>query len=737
MYNIKILDVLKLLSFLISITCPAQDVKNIMIRVVYVTPDWLPYSTEDAFLRAAPLKETPSLKYYDVAIWEENKSIQLYSIPNNYFDNRLNIGDSAVEAYRESFAIAKFDGLPEGFGSIERSEFLKNAMDSFISIIVKLHPNASHHLEFNGHGAPGGQLFSGFLLPQHVKEFLAFWNQELGHKLGVIDMGGPCNIGDFTTMEAVCKYADYYIASDLTNGNYQMDNWTIEKYEETEPDFQYHRLFSDYPTLFEALKERINLKRRSYEYSREYMIIHEVQQANYLYSCQNFIAFSNTFKAYMLKNNMDFYNSTYTGDPNYSMYGDLYSFLLNQNNDSLLALFDKIILYQANNRDFFEWKGSFNGIISPFRYGKLTLNMVPPYAELQTYVMAEANKPISIEVNAYDIEQNELAYTWQQLSGPPVSLENNNSERVTLTVPKFYANNILKLEVLVGDGEYSVSDTISVLCLVANAGPDQTVSESLIVELDGSGSYNPQGNPITYKWSAPDGIALSSTNEVQTTFTAPEVSANQNLTFSLVVNDGMVDSPVDEVVITVQHVNKAPIAYAGTDQSINEGETVNLNGSTSTDPDGDPLTYKWYAPVGITLSSTTTPKPNFTTPEVQKDSILKFSLVVNDGSVDSNPSTVNISILNLIKVGNKEISKAVFNVYPNPSTGIITIEINQNSRKKSEICVSKLIGAEVFRMDLSHTNNYQVDLSNQVSGIYLLKITIDNQQYINKIIIQK
>jgi len=75
--------------------------------------------------------------------------------------------------------------------------------------------------------------------------------------------------------------------------------------------------------------------------------------------------------------------------------------------------------------------------------------------------------------------------------------------------------------------------------------------------------------------------------------------------------------------------------------------------------------------------------------------------------------------------------------FPNPTTGIINIEFSQNSEKKTEVSVLNLIGAEVFRKELSNTVNYQVDLSNQVNGIYFLKVLVDNQQYLNKIVLRK
>ncbi len=130
-------------------------------------------------------------------------------------------------------------------------------------------------------------------------------------------------------------------------------------------------------------------------------------------------------------------------------------------------------------------------------------------------------------------------------------------------------------------------------------------------------------------------------------------------------------------------------------------------------------------------------KPTFIAPEVKKDSIISFSLIVNDGKVNSSPATVKITVLNVIKVGNSETSAPAFKVYPNPTTGMLTLEFTQNLGKKTDVSVSNLVGAEVFRKELDNATNYQIDLTNQVSGIYLLKIMVDNRQYISKIVVSK
>lgn len=89
--------------------------------------------------------------------------------------------------------------------------------------------------------------------------------------------------------------------------------------------------------------------------------------------------------------------------------------------------------------------------------------------------------------------------------------------------------------------------------------------------------------------------------------------------------------------------NHAPVANAGMDQNdVVLGKTVILDGSASSDPDGDTLVYTWSmitrpAESGATLSNTTAKKPTFTVDEVGSYTI---QLIVDDGRVYSLPDSV-------------------------------------------------------------------------------------------------
>jgi len=89
---------------------------------------------------------------------------------------------------------------------------------------------------------------------------------------------------------------------------------------------------------------------------------------------------------------------------------------------------------------------------------------------------------------------------------------------------------------------------------VANAGPDQIKRAFNQVILDGSMSSDPDYNPLQFHWTAPAGIVLSSDTVFNPTFTAPNSQDTTSYVFSLMVNDGIHNSQIDTVVITVTPV---------------------------------------------------------------------------------------------------------------------------------------------------------------------------------------
>lgn len=97
---------------------------------------------------------------------------------------------------------------------------------------------------------------------------------------------------------------------------------------------------------------------------------------------------------------------------------------------------------------------------------------------------------------------------------------------------------------------------------VTNAGASQTVSALSVVTLDGSGSFDANGDPLTYQWTLstkPSGSAakLSAATSAKPTFTADAVG---NYVATLVVNDGKLSSQAATITVAAKPSVESNIA---------------------------------------------------------------------------------------------------------------------------------------------------------------------------------
>ena len=226
-----------------------------------------------------------------------------------------------------------------------------------------------------------------------------------------------------------------------------------------------------------------------------------------------------------------------------------------------------------------------------------------------------------------------IGYKWTQTSGPTVSLSNNGvGVQPTFTAPASAATLVFSLRTL-GSGIAPTTDTVTITVSerpTANAGSDQEVASGSIVTLNGSGSSDPESDSLTYSWTRTAGptVQLSNNGDVQPTFTAP--TGPTTITLRLEVNDGTSTS-TDSVTITILAPPLPPIADAGPDKTGYINDTITLDGTASTDPNGDALTYSWSpnseTPT-ITIDDHTSARTTFTAPS--EPATLEFTLTVRD-----------------------------------------------------------------------------------------------------------
>jgi len=186
---------------------------------------------------------------------------------------------------------------------------------------------------------------------------------------------------------------------------------------------------------------------------------------------------------------------------------------------------------------------------------------------------------------------------------------------------------------------------------VANAGPDQTADQDQLITLNGSNSTDPDDGIATYHWAQTGGflVTLSDANGQQPTFTAPDVGTEDaSLIFELTVVDYGGLENTDSCVVNISRLNEPPDAHAGTDQTVDEGSVVALDGTSSLDIDDGIAAYSWVQISGpaVNLSDPASSQPTFTAPNVEPEGAsLTFDLTVTDlgGLQDTDSSIVNIS----------------------------------------------------------------------------------------------
>ena len=248
-----------------------------------------------------------------------------------------------------------------------------------------------------------------------------------------------------------------------------------------------------------------------------------------------------------------------------------------------------------------------------------------------------------------------LTYAWKFKSMPAGSSAQFSDP--TAMSPRFEADLLNAgdwvLELVVTDSTGAKSDPASVTIStsnsapVAEAGPDQAVTViGSTVTLNGSGSYDPDGDTLTYTWKftsypGDNPPTLAAAETVTPSFVAG-VHADYEL--ELKVSDPWGASATDKV--TISFANVKPVANAGSGQSVVIGDMVTLNGSGSTDANLDPLTYKWNlaaVPADSSLGDWTAATMTAAfKPDVPGDYVAQ--LVVNDGFVDSVGSTAQIHV---------------------------------------------------------------------------------------------
>lgn len=301
--------------------------------------------------------------------------------------------------------------------------------------------------------------------------------------------------------------------------------------------------------------------------------------------------------------------------------------------------------------------------------------------------------------------------------------------------------------VLVGCGEKDTTESAAPVnnAPVADAGADVSQASDLQACLNGSASYDPDGDTVTYIWAfdhLPEGSTLGDmaqpfSDNRSTTATNPcfYPDAVGTYVISLTVTDGDLDSPTDYVIVTAESPEAIPVANAGTDLIVSVGELVTLDGSNSYDLQGRDLTYNWSMVEvpelsGLTdadLSDTTAVDPSFT---ADAPGVFVLNLQVDNGLASSLADAVVVTAIGedgapVANAGEDIVSEDCTHIQLDGSG---SYEPDGESMTYRWEVQSKPAGSAVTSASFSDAGAESPTFFGDVDGTYVLSLTVSDGQ---------
>jgi hypothetical protein len=267
---------------------------------------------------------------------------------------------------------------------------------------------------------------------------------------------------------------------------------------------------------------------------------------------------------------------------------------------------------------------------------------------------------------------------------------------------------------------------------VADAGVNQTVTLPFTdITLDGSESYDEDGTITTYSWvqvSGNGGVTIQGSSQVQ-----PAIYGLTPGTyvFQLTVTDNYGATGTATVTITVDAANaQAPVANAGADTTIAlPANSVVLNGSGSTDPTGEALTYQWTEVSGPGTATLGSSENETTTASQLQSGLYVFQLKVTNTSGLSNTATVQVRVIDNER--SADTGNAQFVVYPNPVPGTLTVKFTDpGTSGQILIKIIDMKGTQVMTEEgeVSGGQLINFNVSGLAKGVYALQVIVGSKQ---------
>ncbi|MBA6356639.1 MULTISPECIES: M10 family metallopeptidase C-terminal domain-containing protein [unclassified Colwellia] len=193
----------------------------------------------------------------------------------------------------------------------------------------------------------------------------------------------------------------------------------------------------------------------------------------------------------------------------------------------------------------------------------IVINKAPVVTMPETITVREglqANIAVTVTQPDNDIH----SYTWTQLDGIELTLENADNLNVNFVAPSVDAQETINLQLVVSDGANVITNTVTIIVvpnntpIITNVTADQTVDERTTVILTVTAT-DADNDALTYRWVVNDATVILTGDTTETvSFTAPDVTTSTNLTVQVFVTDGFDEVSSEIRTVTVNNIDTTP-----------------------------------------------------------------------------------------------------------------------------------------------------------------------------------
>ena len=225
---------------------------------------------------------------------------------------------------------------------------------------------------------------------------------------------------------------------------------------------------------------------------------------------------------------------------------------------------------------------------------------------------------------------------------------------------------------------------------------------------------------------------------------APDMNGTATVVVTVMDNGGTegmgMNTTMDTFMVTVNAVNDAPVVDPIADATVIADHTLDIPVDVAfSDVDGDALTFEvtlengdplpaWLVYAGGTLTAT---------PTTSNIGCVEVKVVASDPDAASVTDVFQVCVLPW-PTGIEDAFKNIdVKMFPNPAKNLVTLEISGNNGSDVEVVVMNITGKEVLRKDFQTTDAIQFDMSEHVSGMYFVKLNVDGNEVVKKLILDR